>query len=67
MMRRPWRDKDLDSRTNIIVTKARLQGFVIMGGDAFSQSEATEGLARLQNRVGFSEKGSLQMMSSINT
>ena len=41
-MRRPWRDKDLDSRTNIIVTKAKLQDLAIMGGDAFSQSESIE-------------------------
>jgi hypothetical protein len=36
MMRRPWRGKDLDSRTNIIVTKAKLQGLAIMDSDAFS-------------------------------
>jgi len=41
-MRRPWRDKDLDSRTNIIVTKAKLQDLAIMGSDAFSQSESIE-------------------------
>jgi hypothetical protein len=67
MMRRPWRGKDLDSHTNIIVTKAELQGLVIMGSDSFSQSESADGFARLQNRIGFSEKGSLQIVSSINT
>jgi hypothetical protein len=41
-MRRPWRGPDFDSRTNIIVTKAKLQGLAIVGSEAFSQSESIE-------------------------
>jgi len=40
--RRAWRDQNSDSRTNIIVTKAKLQGLAIMGSDVFFQSESIE-------------------------
>jgi len=42
LLRRVWRDHDSDSRTNIIVTKAKLQGLATIGSDAFSQSELLE-------------------------
>jgi len=45
-MRRPWRGPDFDSRTNIIVTKAKLQGLAIMGSGSQEASSVQDGAAR---------------------